>query len=413
MANRIRGTANSEFLAGTAADDIIFGSGGNDVISGGDGNDIIYDGPGIDTLFGGAGDDVFMLHDSNDFGNNSLYSNPTVSIPLNGGPGYDTVDARDAVEGITIADLIFGAASVEAFRGSRFNDYVNASRVSFDVVLDGRGGDDTLIGGSGNDTLNGGSGTNFLTGGAGADRFIVPGANNANTTITDLNFQEGDTLTFRRVFNDEVQTFDNLQDLLDTAASRGIDVSRTGAGLVFDLAPTNQLTLQFQSTAPTPLAEVNAAAATDLVSVSYGQPEDTLLFGGVSDNTITAGLGSDVLMGGEGTDTFNLTQAANGDVDWILDFEQGIDRILLQNEGLFGGAGTSELTTAGDARAYANAHAGVEYQSFETLYGIGASEGFQLTFYQNGTLEPTSSLNVVFAPEPTPGVDAGTTPPVS
>jgi Ca2+-binding RTX toxin-like protein len=79
--------------------------------------------------------------------------------------------------------------------GGGLANSINASATSFRVVLEGGGGNDTLIGGAGNDDLTGGVNSDNLTGSAGNDRFIYTAINHRIDTIND--FTPGqDTLVF-------------------------------------------------------------------------------------------------------------------------------------------------------------------------------------------------------------------------
>jgi len=62
-------------------------------------------------------------------------------------------------------------------------------------VIWGSDANEAISGGDGNDTIFGGAGSNTLTGGAGADLFEFT-ASSVNDTITDYNFDQGDTLRF-------------------------------------------------------------------------------------------------------------------------------------------------------------------------------------------------------------------------
>ncbi|WP_204137104.1 calcium-binding protein [Halomicronema sp. CCY15110] len=199
----IYGTEFGEYLVGTMAADEIFAGDGDDIIFGGDGDDILHDGGGNDKLFGGNGNDTFKLSDSNLLGpppdGRQLPFDPFGLPEINGGLGYDVVDAADAVEGISFSADNFVHASIEEFIGSAFADTVNATLVDFAVVLSGGAGNDTLIGGSGNDTLNGGSGQDLLIGGLGAD-ILIGGAGDDIFQFGDL----GDSL---------LSGFDVIEDL--------------------------------------------------------------------------------------------------------------------------------------------------------------------------------------------------------
>lgn len=194
----INGTEFDDYLFGTPGDDEIFGGDGNDVLFGGDGDDIIYDGPGIDKMFGGNGNDTFKLFDSNLLGP-SLVFDPGGLPELLGGPGYDIIDASEAIEGIIITEANFAIASVEEFIGSQFDDSVDASLVSFDVVLSGQGGNDTLTGGSGNDTLVGGPGADLLTGGKGSDVFVFE-------DLSDSLLESFDVISDLEIATDSIRT---------------------------------------------------------------------------------------------------------------------------------------------------------------------------------------------------------------
>lgn len=60
LANRIVGSAGSEYLDGGAGNDVLNGGGGDDILFGGDGDDRIAGGAGTDVLYGGLGVDTFV-----------------------------------------------------------------------------------------------------------------------------------------------------------------------------------------------------------------------------------------------------------------------------------------------------------------------------------------------------------------
>ena len=66
------------------------------------------------------------------------------------------------------------------------------------------------------------------------------------------------------------------------------------------------------------------------------------LYGGSGDDQIHGQLGNDILVGGQGADTFFFDTALDGanNVDTILDFEVGVDKIALLPS-IFGAIGTS------------------------------------------------------------------------
>ncbi|HVI87196.1 MAG TPA: hypothetical protein VM659_02785, partial [Dongiaceae bacterium] len=76
-----------ENVTGSAFNDSLTGDGNNNVIAGGAGNDILHGGDGNDTLTGGSGTDQLFGDDGND----TLKWDSADT--LNGGTGFDTVDA--------------------------------------------------------------------------------------------------------------------------------------------------------------------------------------------------------------------------------------------------------------------------------------------------------------------------------
>ena len=160
----------------------IHGGAGNDTIIGGAGNDVLYGDAGADTLRGGAGDDLLVI-DADD-------------VVVDGGTGTNTWTSPTP-RGVTL-DL--AASSIQEAYGNDGNDTFDASHSTNIVVLDGAGGDDTLIGGTGDDRLTGGAGNDHITGGGGHDAAFFSGNSTdylilgdaTSATVTDLNVSDGD-----------------------------------------------------------------------------------------------------------------------------------------------------------------------------------------------------------------------------
>lgn len=130
--------AQIEGLTGSAFADILVGNGGDNWLLGGGGADKLDGGSGFDT----AG-----------------YGNSTIAL---------TVSLLDpsANTGEAAGDVY---TSIEGVSGSSFNDILIGNAGA--NTLSGGFGNDSLSGGDGNDQLIGGSGDDFLEGGAGADVF--------------------------------------------------------------------------------------------------------------------------------------------------------------------------------------------------------------------------------------------------
>jgi Ca2+-binding RTX toxin-like protein len=139
-ADKITGSNANNLLEGGGGDDVILAMAGADAVWGGFGKDTIDGGTGNDTLTGGHGDDQ-----------------------MDGGTGVDTLDySHDGGwRGVSV-DMSTGFAedtwaSLDTFKnmenvtGSNFGDWIRGDSKA--NVIDGRGGDDTLIGNGGKDTF--------------------------------------------------------------------------------------------------------------------------------------------------------------------------------------------------------------------------------------------------------------------
>ncbi len=246
----LNGGEGVDTLNGGEGNDILRGNNGNDLLIGGNGNDIFRGGEGGDTLQGGNGNDNLIGDGGNDsldggVGNDTLQGG-NGNDTLNGGVGNDRLlESGDANYVLTNTQLTGKGTdtliSIESARlvGGGGANLIDASAVTFRVVLEGSGGNDTLIGGSGNDDLTGGVNSDNLTGGTGADRFIYTAINHRNDTISD--FTPGQDLL---VFSASgfgggltVGVLDAGQFVLGTSAGDGDDrfiYNDTNGQLLFD-----------------------------------------------------------------------------------------------------------------------------------------------------------------------------------
>jgi Ca2+-binding RTX toxin-like protein len=202
----LNGGDGVDTLSGDAGNDTLRGNNGNDRLLGGNGNDILNGGEGVDTLFGNNDNDNLVGE-----GGNDVLDAGSGNDTLQGGNGNDTLVGADGSDRLFETgdvnfvltntqltgrgtDTFSGIESVRLVGGGLANS-INASATSFRVVLEGGGGNDTLIGGAGNDDLTGGVNSDNLTGSAGNDRFIYTAINHRIDTIND--FTPGqDTLVF-------------------------------------------------------------------------------------------------------------------------------------------------------------------------------------------------------------------------
>ncbi|MFD1881983.1 calcium-binding protein [Paracoccus pacificus] len=151
-------------------------------------------------------------------------------------------------------------------------------------VLDGGGGNDTLYGGAGYDTLFGNIGNDYLDGGQ--------GGSGPAYMMDELYGGDG---------NDTLKGRDG-RDVLD--GGNGDD--QLFAGLEND--------------------RLAGGAGNDRLDGGDGRD---IIFGGSGNDMLLGGAGRDTLIGGSGADLFVF--AANGGVDRIDDFENGFDRIRIDD----------------------------------------------------------------------------------
>ncbi|MEM7757707.1 MAG: choice-of-anchor I family protein [Cyanobacteria bacterium P01_A01_bin.40] len=205
----------------------------------------------------------------------------TVSIYQIDTPNLDGTNNEPGqlLRGTRDDDRLFGGDGNDTLGGKEGND-----------TLKGRAGNDELFGSGGNDFLAGGNGNDLLRGQSGEDR-LEGGAGN------DTLF--GGNLADDRLFG--------------------------GDG--------NDLLQGYSGTNPR-----GAAGRSGRSSLDGGAGDDTLLGGGDFDR-LDGGDGNDILDGGS---SFNVLNGGSGHdlfvindgidhIDWILDFEPGVDRIKLGN----------------------------------------------------------------------------------
>lgn len=250
------------------ASERISGGGGCDSIIGGAGNDTILASPGQDTLDGGTGIDVL---DVTGIGPCKVDFS---TGQLTGNGMASTIGGFES--------LITGPASVTVFGGE-------ASEL---VVINGAGS--LVFSGSGLDSIFGGAGADTLDGGAGSDR---------------IDGGDGDDV----VRGGALKGYDNL------GGGAGNDSISGGDGNDVLYGGTGNDTL---------LGEMGAD---DL----RGQDGADVIFGGSGRDSLLGGSGADRLYGGldrecdEFVFRYTSDSCSQFGLDWIYDFERGVDRINL------------------------------------------------------------------------------------
>ena len=177
-------------------------------------------------------------------------------------------------------------------------------------ILDGAGGNDTLVGGGGADTLTGGDGDDVLVGGGGAD--IIDGGAGIDT---------------------------------NSFAGIGLGVTATVAADGTGTADYGMVNESFTG------IENLTGTDNDDVLTATGAAANTI-FGGAGDDIIAGGGGTDILDGGDGNDT-NSFVGIGGDVtaslaDGTASYGM-VNETFVNFENLTGSVGNDTLT--GDAGA--------------------------------------------------------------
>lgn len=185
----------------------------------------------------------------------------------------DLDDAWDALPGgVGAGRQIVGGSGSDRIDGTESSDDIYADP----VPVDDRGGDDQVWGYGGDDRIRGFGGDNELFGGPGDDQLITA---------------DGRDRIFGGPGNDEIQ------------GGRETDTLWGGPGD----------------------DEIRGGEGDDTL---YGEAGLDRVIGSSGNDILHGGLGADELEGREGLDTFVWTGANEGR-DTILDFELGIDRLLI------------------------------------------------------------------------------------
>jgi Ca2+-binding RTX toxin-like protein len=202
--------------------------------------------------------------------------------------------------GGTTSGKVLGAAGNDTLQGGSEADHMeggtNADLLigrDGDDVLNGDSGTDTLLGGAGNDSLNGGDSDDTMNGNAGDDSLFGEAGNDVLVGQDGSDYMEG---------GDNNDTMDG---------GNGDDVLEGGSG-------------------------------------------NDILRGRAGEDDLGGGLGRDLLTGGQDADSFVFRALAETVVganrDQILDFEQGIDLIVVagMSPGVFEFRGTAGFAPSGN-----------------------------------------------------------------
>ncbi|HEY2069814.1 MAG TPA: calcium-binding protein [Rhizomicrobium sp.] len=282
----VHGAANNDNTTTTTTVNVVdFSEGGEDSFIGSTSQTTILMGAALD-----AGDDI----QANSGGNTTVVLNgdytganalTMTNTTLNGVGGIILdLDAGNNYH------LVLGNADVDvkSLITSGNTAYVDASATTSEIALFGSAGTDTFIGGSGGDFFYGGSGTETFTGGSGADTFVMTYFTNADTITGGAG-------------NDVLQLISGSAVTFGATTLTGVETMLWGSNSTgtFDYV-TNDATV--------------AAGATLTVDMTLLANNGTVTFDGSAETDghfdflgREGSAGSDVLIGGALSDTFNLS----------------------------------------------------------------------------------------------------------
>ena len=326
---------------------------GNDTFKGGAGNDYLGTnlGGGDDKFFGGGGDDIVSF-----FG--TSYSAGDV---IDGGAGNDSV----AIAGDFSGGLVLNSSrmqNVEALSlGAGFSYSITAANslvgpgaqlevsagltavnhIDFDGSAE-TDGSFQFYGGAGNDTFKGGAGNDYFDAGAGSDKLFGGGGDDVmsffGTSYTASDFIDGGT------GNDSVAIAGDFSGGLSLNSSRmqNVEALSLGAGFSYSIVAANSLV---------------AAGATMDINAFYLAAGDHLVFNGAAELDghfrLTGGNGDDQLTGGAQADQFRMIRAGHD----------------VMNGG--GGADTFDISSGFTAADQVNGGAGIDTVFLSQNLGAG------------------------------------------
>ncbi|HEV2815914.1 MAG TPA: calcium-binding protein, partial [Allosphingosinicella sp.] len=316
------GNAGANYLDGGSGNDTLVGFGGDDSYvvddasdyvaeSAGGGNDIVYvrgsfslgSGQEVETLaaLSQAGTAPIVIV-GNEF-SQTLYGNAGANY-LDGGSGNDTLvgfggDDSYVVDDVSdfVAEFAGGGNDIVYVRGSfslgsgqeveTLAALSQAGTAAITIV--GNGIDQRLYGNNGDNYLDGGGGTDVLQGFSGNDTYVV----------------------------------DGLSDYVVEGAGEGTDIVYARSSYTLVSGQEIELLSAISLTATT---------AIDLAGNEFANQ----IYGNAGANVLNGGAGADYLQGFGGADSFAFTTAlGGGNVDTLIDFVSGSDRIAL-DDAIFG-----------------------------------------------------------------------------
>jgi uncharacterized delta-60 repeat protein len=318
------GTESNNYLVGTSSGDILFGLSGDDELIGGIGNDFLYGGEGNDVLNGGDGLDTvnYEVSESDLLINLQNGSASGVDIGIDALTGIEIIisgNGNDTLIGSNANEILNGNDGLDtvSFESSQSNltiDLNKSSASGIDIGNDILIGIEKIVAGSGNDIITGLSGQSCeLQGGAGDDKIF---AGNNNDII----------IGGHGAGNDQYHGGSGVDTVKYLSAEASISIDLT-SGIAKSISENDVAKIGVDT-----LLQIENIIAGDFNDILIGDSLNNYLQGGLGDDSLNGMLGKDILIGGGGSDQFVFnTKILSSNFDKILDFECGVDKIILDD----------------------------------------------------------------------------------
>jgi Ca2+-binding RTX toxin-like protein len=273
----------------------LWGSGGDDTIT--------MTGAQLDAILAGFVPALNMMGGTDTINLTSNSARLNVVATLGGGLG------NSQIAGVEVISASAATAAVT----------LNMSLQSEGMTLTGGSGTDVITGGTGNDVIQGGAGTDTLTGGAGDD-VIHPGgtAGAGNTEVVDGGAGV-DTIDFSDI---------------TPVGGHSVYISWFGVSYIFDDGFGSDLY------ALSNFENVTGSSANDILDLAR-DTVNSIVAGGLGDDTLSGGGGNNTLDGGSGNDTASYGNTLGVTTGIVANLALGTGQVT--NNGAYGGSGVDTL----------------------------------------------------------------------
>jgi hypothetical protein len=311
---------------------------------------LMVEGSGPGVMSGGLGNDTYYVDNSSD------------SIVENTGAGTDTVFASCSytlpanVETLSLAT----GTGIYAWGNSGDNALYGNSQ---DNVFVGGGGNDVMIGGLGNDTyyIDSSSDSIIESVGGGRDTVFASCSYTLPANVETLSLATGTGIWATGNSGDNALYGNSLNNGLMGGGGKDVMIGGLGNDAYYVDSPDDVVVESLNEGNDTVFASCNYVLPANVESLSLatgngltatGNSTGNGIYGNSLNNVIDGGGGNDVLSGGGGNDTFvfDTTPNASTNMDYMVDFTPGADRIELAHT-IFSALPTGALADAAFSHA--------------------------------------------------------------